>query len=340
LSLYRLTDVTQVYDGRTVVDIPRLDIEAGGRYALLGPNGAGKTTLLNILAFLDRPTTGSVEFDGATAAFTRQGMQRLRKRVVMVDQNPILFTTTVYKNVAFGLKVRKTPKKEQIRRVGEALDQVGMSAFAGAMAHRLSGGETQRVALARALALSPAVMLCDEPTANVDAENQSSILRILKDSNQQHRITLVFTTHDRSQAAALARETIYLDRGRLAAAGQENVFAAVLKTGRDGRGVCQIENGPKMALPHGGVSDVERKVRIEVDPARLMLGPEDEERTADKRFSGRVVRVAEERDRIWCVVDIGVRIGATLSPAAYRRLRPLVGDTVSVQVPSDAVRVI
>jgi tungstate transport system ATP-binding protein len=215
-----------------------------------------------------------------------------------------------------------------------------MSGFSDAMAHRLSGGETQRVALARALALSPAVLLCDEPTANVDNEHQSAILRILKESSQEKHITVIFTTHDRRQASALAQETIYLDRGRLAAAGQENVFAAILKSGRDGRGVCQIENGPKIALPYDGVSAVARKVRIEIDPTRLVLGPGAKGRTSENRFAGRVVHMAEERGCIWCVVDIGVRIGATLSPTAYRRLRPLVGDTVSVQVPSDAVRVI
>ncbi|MGD8368197.1 MAG: ATP-binding cassette domain-containing protein [Desulfobacterales bacterium] len=338
MTLYRLSDLTQVYDGRTVVDIPRLEIEAGERYALLGPNGAGKTTLLNILAFLDRPTTGAVEFDESPVDFTRPAMQRLRKRVVMVDQNPILFTTTVYKNVAFGLKVRKIPSDERKRRVHEALEQVGMSSFSGAMAHRLSGGETQRVALARALALSPAVLLCDEPTANVDAEHQSAILRILKESNQEKEITLIFTTHDRSQAAALAQETIYLDQGRLAAAGQGNVFTATLKSDRDGRSVCQIENGPRISLPYDGVSVVARKVRIEVDPLRLVLGPAAEGRPSENRFSGRVVQVAEERGRIWCVVDIGVRIGLSLSASTYRSVHPLVGERVSLQIPSDAVR--
>ncbi len=338
--LYRLSNLTKVFDDRTVVDIGSLDIENGGRCALLGPNGAGKTTLLNILAFLDRPTAGVVEFQSSTVEFSRQQMLRLRRKVVMVDQNPILFTSTVYKNVAFGLKVRKVPARERRRRVAEALEQVGMSSFSDAMAHRLSGGETQRVALARALALAPEVLLCDEPTANVDAEYQASILRILREINESRGISLVFTTHDRLQAASLAQETIYLDRGRLAAAGQENVFTATLKSGRDGRGVCQIENGPRISLPYDGVSVVARKVRIEVDPLRLALGSESQVSASQNRFAGRVLQVAEERDRIWCVVDIGVWLGLSLSVSAYRRVHPLVGDTVAVQIPPDAVRLI
>ena len=178
MTLYRLTDVTRVFDDRTVVDIPALSIEAGGRYALLGPNGAGKTTLLDILAFLERPTTGTIAFRSKPVDFSRQRLRRLRQQVVMVAQSPILFTTTVFQNVAFGLKVRKIRGKERRKRVEDALEQVGMAAFSGAMAHRLSGGETQRVALAQALAVSPKVLLCDEPTANVDAEHQAGIMRI------------------------------------------------------------------------------------------------------------------------------------------------------------------
>ncbi len=338
--LYRLSDVTQVFAGRTVVDIPTLNIEAGGRYALLGPNGAGKTTLLHILAFLARPTTGTIMFQSSPVDFSGQGLQQLRKKVVMVSQNPILFTTTVFDNVAFGLKVRKVPANERKKRVAEALEKVGMASFSRAMAHRLSGGETQRVALARALAVAPSVLLCDEPTANVDAEHQAAILRILKEANRENRISLIFTTHDRAQAATLARETIFLDRGRLAAAGQENVFSATLKTARDGRGVCRIRNGPQLALPYDGVSAVERKVRIEIDPARLILGLAAEGATSENRFAGKVTQLAEERGRIWCVVDIGVRLGVILSDPVYRSIHPLVGDTVSVQIPTDAVRLI
>ena len=336
--LYRLSSVTRVFEDRTVLDIPHLNIEEGGRLALLGPNGAGKTTLLEILAFLERPATGAIDFRSKPVDFSRQELLRLRKQVVMVSQNPILFTTTVAKNVAFGLNVRKIRGKERRRRVADALEQVGMTSFAGAMAHRLSGGETQRVALARALAVSPRVLLCDEPTANVDAEHQAGILRILKEINEGRGISVIFTTHDRRQAATLARETLFLHRGQLAAAGQENVFSAILKSGRDGRGLCQIENGPRLSLPYDGVSAVQRKVRIEIDPTRLVLGPEAEGRTSENRFAGKVLQVAEERGRIWCVVDIGVWLGLSLSDTVYRRLRPLVGDTVSVQIPSDAVR--
>ncbi len=338
--LYRLSGVTKVYEDRTVVDIHELNIETGGRYALLGANGAGKTTLLNILAFLDRPTTGAIEFDSAPVDFSRAGLQALRRKVVMLDQQPILFTRTVFQNVAYGLKIRKIPAKERKKKVAEALEQVGMTAFSGAMAHRLSGGETQRVALARALAVSPSVLLCDEPTANVDAEHQAAIIRILKEINEAGKISLIFTSHDRGQAVALSTRTIYLDQGRPVSSGYENVFTAALASGKDGRAVCRIENGPRITLPYDGVSVTPRKVRVEIDPGLLILADPDEGRTSENRFPGRVIQATEERGQIRCVIDIGIWIGVTLSESTYRKIRPLIGDRVSVQVPADAVRLI
>ena len=104
--------------------------------------------------------------------YTENDLLELRRQVVLVDQSPLLFTGSVAKNVEFGLRMRKIPAAERKKRVIEALELVGMAGFIEAEAHRLSGGETKRVALARALAVGPQVLLCDEPTANVDSENQ------------------------------------------------------------------------------------------------------------------------------------------------------------------------
>lgn len=213
--LYHLSGLKKYYDGRTILDIDSLAIEEKKIYALLGPNGAGKTTLLNILSFLEAPSSGQVRYRSREILFSENNLQALRKEVVMVDQHPILFSTTVYKNVEFGLNVRKIPKNKRIRIIEETLDLVGMRDFIQAPAHRLSGGETQRVALARALAVSPSVLLCDEPTSSVDVENQKIIIQILKEINAQKNISILFTTHDKSQASSLAHHMLHLDSGRL-----------------------------------------------------------------------------------------------------------------------------
>ncbi len=212
--LYVISHLKKVFDNRTVLDIPFLEIESGIIYALLGSNGAGKTTLLNILGFLEPPTRGNILYRSGQVIFSTSHLQNLRQEVVLVDQNPILFTTSVFKNVEFGLRIRRIPKNERIKIVIEALDMVGMRHFAQAQAKNLSAGETQRVALARGLVVSPQVLLCDEPTSSVDVEHQTTILNILKQINEERKISIVFTTHDGHQAAFLSRHTLSLDHGK------------------------------------------------------------------------------------------------------------------------------
>jgi tungstate transport system ATP-binding protein len=224
--VYEISHLTKVYGDRTVLDIPMLKIEKESIYALLGPNGAGKTTLLNIFGLLERPTTGKIIYQSQPVQFSEPYLQPLRKVIVMVEQHPILFTTTVYKNLEFGLKIRRIPKKERDLIIEESLDLVGMRHFIQAPAHRLSGGETQRVAIARALAVNPQVLLCDEPTSSVDAENQVAIINILRQVNDIKKITIVFTTHDRSQVNSLAHRILFLDHGKLANNNGDNIFIA------------------------------------------------------------------------------------------------------------------
>ncbi len=215
MMLYELSNVKRVQANQTILDISRLPIEAGTIYSLIGPNGAGKTTLLQILAFLDTDYQGVLKFHKKRVRNSTKQLFDLRRRVVLVDQYPLLFTGTVWKNIEFGLKVRKVTTEERNERIECVLELVGMTAFAQADARTLSGGETKRIALARALVLDPEVLLCDEPTANVDKENQEIILNILAQMVKEKKKTIIFSTHSLSQVQQLAEQTIHLDAGCL-----------------------------------------------------------------------------------------------------------------------------
>lgn len=219
--LYTISRLIKTYGSRTILNIPSMEIEKGRIYALLGPNGSGKTTLLNILGFLEAPTCGDIFYHSKPVFFSESYLQNLRREVVMIDQHPILFTNTVFKNLEFGLIIRGIPKKQRRIIIDEALEMVGMRNFVQAQAHKLSGGETQRVALARAFAVSPEVLLCDEPTSSVDAENQIAVISILRQINEQKKITILFTTHDKRQVASLAHHILFLDHGKLISSVQD-----------------------------------------------------------------------------------------------------------------------
>lgn len=337
MILYTLTQVTQRYNQRTVLDIDHLEIEEGRIYALLGPNGAGKSTLLNILGFLEPPTTGRVVFRGQVAESSRSGMLRLRRQVVLVDQHPIMFSTTAFDNIEFGLKIRKIEKTARQRIIDEVLETVGLQQFKFAAAHELSGGETQRLALARALALSPRVLLCDEPTASVDAENQAVISVLLQQINASRAMTIIFTTHDRLQAAALAQHTLVLESGRLATTTYENSYACTLTPGDNGCFRCILHGRVEIPFAPPPGCRPTHSGRIYIDPEKITLGRTSDQRNAIQGVTGTIVLLMAEGEKIRVVVSIGVLVVVLMDRASYQRECPVIGETVVLRFEVNAV---
>jgi tungstate transport system ATP-binding protein len=340
VTVYNITGLTKCFETRTVLNIPSLNIEAGSITALLGPNGAGKTTFFNILGFLDAPTGGQIYYHGKPVRFVEAHLQKLRREVVMVDQHPILFSTTVYKNLEFGLKIRKFVKKERERIIDESLDLVDMRSFMRAPAHLLSGGETQRVALARGLALSPKVFLCDEPISSVDAENQSTIMNILKRINEDKNITVIFTTHDRSRAVELTANTLVLENGRLVPNVYENIFNGRLSCNGQQQYRCQIGDTFSLAITQRPSELRDQKVRIFIDPEMIVPAEMTAIRGDSNRIRGKVIQVMSENGKIRMVIDGDLRLNLLISRNNYEKLRPLVGGDLDVYVPPDAIRLV
>jgi tungstate transport system ATP-binding protein len=335
--IYSITQLIKTYGSRTVLDIPRFEIEREGIYALLGPNGAGKTTFLNILGFIDPPSSGQIAFRSRAVQFSEPELQRLRKDVIILDQQPILFTTTVYKNLEFGLKIRAIPKKQRRRIIDETLELVGMQDFAQAQAHLLSGGETQRVAIARALALSPVVLLCDEPTSSVDVENQSIIGNILRQVADTKKITILFTTHDRLLASSLASHTLVLNHGKMVPTVYENIFSARLEPNESGGHQYVIGGIVRLNIKRDLQKDIKKQVRVFINPAEIVVGGIAEENKALNNLQGRVVQVSAENGRIRVVIDAGILIAILMPPEKYNQTRPMVGESINVSIPAEAV---
>jgi len=212
-QLFAIKSLTKLYKDRIVLDINHLTLEQGKITAILGPNGAGKTTLLRILNLLEPPDTGHISFLGRSISEVNR--LDVARQMCMVFQRPVMFRSTVYKNVAYGLKMRGLPVKEIDRRVSESLSFVGMSDFAHSLAVNLSGGEMQRVALARALVLRPKVLLLDEPTANLDPGSVQIIEDIVKRSTEKFGTSVIIVTHNLFQAQRMADETMLLIDGQV-----------------------------------------------------------------------------------------------------------------------------
>ena len=205
-------DIRHQYGQRTVLQIPSLEIYEGELLALVGPSGAGKSTLLRLLNYLEKPTQGTVRFQGK--AYTPDSIPlALRRQITTVFQQPLLLDASVRTNVSYGLRVRG--ERNGHVRTDEAISAVGLAALADARAHTLSGGEAQRVSLARALVLHPKVLLLDEPTSNLDPANVRIIEEIITGVNQKHDTTIVMVTHNVWQARRLAQRVAFLFEGEL-----------------------------------------------------------------------------------------------------------------------------
>jgi tungstate transport system ATP-binding protein len=214
MSSYTLRGIVKRYGKRTVLSVEHLAVPAGRTLALLGPSGAGKSTLLRLLNFLEAPDAGQLVYDGRQVDVTNAPLATLRE-VTTVFQRPLLLDTTVWRNVAYGLRLRG--RYEQAA-VGAALEQVGLAHLAQSPGRVLSGGEAQRVALARALVVRPRVLLLDEPTANLDPANVAIIEGVAQGLRRQGT-TLVIVTHNLFQARRLADEAALLIDGALVEAG-------------------------------------------------------------------------------------------------------------------------
>jgi putative ABC transport system ATP-binding protein len=219
--LVKMKGVEKVYR-QGAVDVPALrgldlEIEKGEFTALSGPSGSGKTTALNLIGALDTPSAGEVILEGRKlSALSRSALSRLRRdRIGFVFQAynliPVL---TAYENAELVLALRGVAERERREKVMGLLDEVGL----GGMAHRrpdqLSGGQQQRVAIARAIAADPAVVLADEPTANVDSETAEKLIAIMEKLNQDRQVTFIFSTHD-PRVMARARRVVRLVDGRI-----------------------------------------------------------------------------------------------------------------------------
>jgi putative ABC transport system ATP-binding protein len=237
--LIRLGEATKRYvtGGAPAVDHVSLEVAAGEAVAVMGPSGSGKSTLLNLIAGLDKPTSGTVTVAGQrvdTLSETRLARYRRRQVGMIFQFFNLLDDLTVAGNVLLPAQLAGTPRRRARARCAELLDQLGIGRFRDAYPGRLSGGERQRVAIARSLINDPAVLLADEPTGAVDTATGEEIGQLLLDLNAAGQ-TLVLVTHSPDLAAHYARRTVRLLDGRIASDTGAGDIAGI--GGRPGAGV-------------------------------------------------------------------------------------------------------
>jgi tungstate transport system ATP-binding protein len=340
-----------------VLDIPHLDVCAGEILAIIGPNGAGKSTLLLTMALLLWPTHGRIRIAGELA--TQTNALRLRRRIAMVFQEPLLLSTSVFENVATGLKIRGLRRPERERKVMAWLERFGIASLARRPARSLSGGEAQRASLARAFVLEPQILLLDEPFPALDPPSRAAILADLKEVIHETGTTTVIVTHDRDEALALGDRAGVLIDGRFrqvgpveevftspsdadvaAFVGVETVVAGQI-IGQDD-GIASVEVGRQSVQ---AVSDMPVGSRVMLclrpeDVTLLKTGEEEALSSARNRVRGIINRITPLGAQVRVVVDCGFPIVALVTRRSAVDLNLAIGQNVCVSFKASSVHLI
>ncbi len=328
-----IKNVTKAFGTNVVLKEFNQKFEDGEFITLLGPSGCGKTTMLRMIAGFEKPTAGEIWIGDKVVSSQKTFLPPERRDIGMVFQSYAVWPhMTVAENVAYPLKIKKIARDEIKKEVDRVLEIVHLSQYAERIPSQLSGGQQQRVALARALVARPQLLLLDEPLSNLDAKLRESMRFEIKEIQSRLGITVVYVTHDQTEAMAMSDKIILINRGEIQQVGRPeeiynhpaNQFVAdflgkVVFMKGEVRENRIFLTGTEQSYPYFG--DKTGKVEIAVRPERVTLSAEN------GHLKGKLISQYYLGDIDDCRVDIGgLTVRVIAPPETYMRMKP--GDTV------------
>jgi len=356
MGIVQLESVSVEFGSVTALDDVSFSINAGEMFSIIGPNGAGKTTALRVIAGLLKPSKGTVKFhDTIISDINRHD---LRKQAPMVFQKPTLFNTTLFKNVAYGLRMRGIAEEQVKRTVNETLDLVQMKDLQDRIARNLSGGEQRRASLAMAIALDTEMLLVDEPTAYLDNESAEIVEGTLKRLNSERGTTIVMVTHNFLQAEVLANRAAILHHGRITRVGtvseifrselegllqdeyKSNMFPGLARANGD---LTQERRLVNIELENGvmveAVGRREGKVTVYIPPHDIIVSREEVLSSARNSLRGKVVEINAHESTALLTIDVGVNLVVQITRTSQTSLNIAIGDEVYATFKASSVRI-
>ncbi|PPD58575.1 ABC transporter ATP-binding protein [Dehalogenimonas etheniformans] len=333
-----------------------LSVEAGETIAFIGPSGAGKSTLLRLLDLLELPSGGTIALQGTRVGRKNSERLEFRRRMSFVHQKPLVFSSSVFDNVAQPLKWRGFKKEDLHERVGKALALVGMEHYSSRAAKTLSGGETQRIAIARSLVTDPEILFLDEPTANLDPPSTARVEELITKIIKTQNLTVVMATHDLAQGQRLAGRIGVLMNGELMqlAKSDEIFLAPACRAVAEFIGIENIFSGTVIGNLEGMVNvDVSGQVFQTLgdfaigDKVNLFVRPEDVtvslaagSTSARNCLRGTISRLSLINPLVRLEIDCGFKLMAVITRASSEEMGLSLGSNVYACLKATAIHAV
>lgn len=351
--IMELRGVSKRYGSVVALDSVGLKVRRGEILSVVGPNGSGKTTLLRLMALIEKPTSGEISFNGTRV--NDASRSQIRTRVTLVFQRSAAFNTSVYKNIAYGLKLRGYSKKDIDRKVKEVLDLVELQGYEQRSARSLSGGEQQRVSLARAIVLDVELLLLDEPTANLDPKNSSIIEDTISRVNRDFNTSVVMATPDMFLGERIANRIAVLLNGKIEDIGTiseilqsrpiesiagfarlENVFSGTSRILEEGTSLIDLGDGVEVeaAIRRPG------RVTMVVKPEDIIVSKKPMRSSARNSFEGKIVGILDLGPVVKLRIDAGKRFIAKITKRSFVDMQLKVDSEVFLAFKASSVKLV
>jgi ABC-type sugar transport system ATPase subunit len=336
MSVLEMRNIKRVYDDAAVLDIDKFTLEKSERVALVGPNGSGKTTLLNIAALLDTPDSGEMAIQNKSVDFKKPDEHRVN--VTLVAQEPFFFAGSLQRNMAFGLN------GSRLDLVVEYLQMLGIGELKKRSPRTFSSGELKRAAIARALVHKTPILLLDEPFANVDAQSNEILQRVI--GNLPENQSVIFTTHELSRAHDIADRIVTLQDGKISPWTPENLYRLKARPIEDGweflsDSGLRIYYAGELNSAQGKTNN-ERIYTVSINSNQVLLSKDEIASSAQNSFKGVIRRIeAIGKNLVGFTIECsdGFSIKASVTSRTVKEFNCTVGDDVWAHFKSAAIHV-
>lgn len=352
MHIVELEEIYKNYGKLEVLKNINLQIEKGTSTALVGPTGSGKTVMLRLIDLLEKPSSGTVYFEGANANESNNTRLEVRRQIGMVFQKPLAFKASVYDNIAYGLKIRGR-KENMDGRIKELLEMIGLPGYENRNALKLSGGETQRLALARAMITEPRLLLLDEPTANLDPISKKKLEELILKINRESETTIIMTTHDLLQGQRLAENMVILYNGQILQSGTpdqifrkpknrfvadfvgiQNLMSGIIEDSSNGLAAIKTDSITVFA-----VTEKEGKVHFTIRPDEITISRGKVQTSARNTIQGKVDEIIDTESLIKLTVNTGELFTIFITRESLNELNISIGTSIWLYFKASAVHV-